>query len=424
MTSPTLATENPNAKSVRMKKFFIPLALFLLLAAESIAQKANGPITDREIWLQHMDELARPVLTSLASDSLKINMPVLVSIRSDNPAQRKAAAYLEAFARLLSGIGPWLNDEDGSMKEKALRAEYRRLILKGISNAVNPAAKDYMEWNTGGQPLVDASFMALGFLRCPWLWHNLSAEAKQQVVNAFLLTRKIKPGYSNWLLFPAMIEVFFLEYQYPWDEMRVDLALRQLDNWYVGDGHYSDGENFHFDYYNSYVIHPYMSQILETLASKRPTYKGLQAKQMKRSERFAVIQERLINADGSFPVTGRSLVYRGAAFHHLADVAWQKTLPSGLSPAQVRSALTAVIKKTTESPATFTKDGWLNIGLYGLQNDIADVYNTTGSLYLCAVILLPLGLPASDVFWASPAEMWTAKKAWSGLEVSNDKALD
>lgn len=399
---------------------FVPL---VLLAGVALSQN-KAATNDRQLWLEHMDKLARPVLTNLAADSLKINMPVLLSIRSDNPKSRKAAAYLEAFARLFSGIAPWLNSEEGSPKEKALRTEYRSLVLKSISNAMNPLAKDYMEWQVGAQPLVDASFLALGFLRCPWLWEHLDATTRKEVVDAFLRTRNVRPAYNNWLLFSAMIETFFLAYNYPWDEMRVDLALRQMDKWYVGDGHYSDGESFHFDYYNSYVIHPFLNQILQTLAIKTAFYKGLHEKQMKRSERYAVIQERLVNADGSFPVTGRSLVYRGAAFHHLADVAWNKKLPSSLTPGQVRSALTAVIKKTTESPSTFTKDGWLNIGLYGLQNDIADVYNTTGSLYLCAEILLPLGLPESDVFWSSPPAAWTAKKAWSGLEIPNDHALD
>lgn len=411
-------------QQVDMKRSFLVVVLLCALLNAAVSQKNKAAQTDRQIWLEHMDQLARPVLTNLAKDSLKINMPVLLSVRSDNPSARKAAAYLEAFARLLSGIAPWLNSEGGSAKEKALRDEYRGLVLRCVANAVNPAAKDYMEWHRGGQPLVDASFMALGFLRCPWLWENLNEATRKQVADAFLLTRKVRPAYNNWLLFSAMMEAFFLEYNYPWDEMRVDLALRQIDKWYVGDGHYSDGENFHFDYYNSYVIHPYLNQTLETVGKKSASYKELHAKSVKRSERYALIQERLVNADGSFPVTGRSLVYRGAAFHHLADVAWRKKLPPSLSPGQVRSALTAVIKKTTESPSTFTKDGWLNIGLYGLQNEIADVYNTTGSLYLNAVILLPLGLPETDPFWSSPARPWTAKKAWSGSEIANDRALE
>jgi len=96
-----------------------------------------------------------------------------------------------------------------------------------------------------------------------------------------------------------------------------------------------------------------------------------------------------------------------------------------LSAAQVRSALTAVIKKTFESASTFTKDGWLNIGLYGYQPDLADVYINTGSLYLCTEIFLPLGLPDTDEFWSSPPVPWTAVKIWTGQNsVSADHALD
>ncbi len=142
------------------------------------------------------------------------------------------------------------------------------------------------------------------------------------------------------------------------------------------------------------------------------------------TKRYAEIQEKLINTDGSFPVTGRSIVYRGGAFHQLADMAYRKQLPVSLHPAQVRSALTAVIKKTFDAPGTFTAEGWLNIGLCGQQPGLAEQYITTGSLYLCSTIFLPLGLPAADEFWASPAEPWTSVKAWGGQDISADHALD
>jgi len=37
--------------------------------------------------------------------------------------------------------------------------------------------------------------------------------------------------------------------------------------------------------------------------------------------------------------------------------------------------------------------------------------------------LLPLALPAADPFWSSPAEPWTARKIWSGQNVSIDHAI-
>lgn len=35
-----------------------------------------------------------------------------------------------------------------------------------------------------------------------------------------------------------------------------------INEWYSGDAHYADGEEFHFDYYNSFVIHPMLTDIL------------------------------------------------------------------------------------------------------------------------------------------------------------------
>ncbi|MEO6549954.1 MAG: DUF2264 domain-containing protein [Ferruginibacter sp.] len=407
-----------------MKNSFALLFLVSVFTALVTNAQTNNGLKDRQQWLEHLDKIARPVFTNLSRQELKKNMPVELSKRIDNATSRKNAAYLEAFARLLCGISPWLNLEGGTTAEQALRKEYRQLALKSIANAVNPSSKDYMEWHAGGQPLVDASFLAFGLLRCPWLWEHLDEGTRKQVVEAFLLTRKVKPGYSNWLLFSGMIEVFFCKYNYQWDELKVDLILHQLDKWYVGDGVYSDGESFHWDYYNSFVIHPYLNQLLETLSEKTNAYKSMIEKLKKRSERYAEIQERLINADGSFPATGRSLIYRGGAFHHLADMAWKKKLPPSIKPAQVRCALSAVIKKTMERPNTFTKDGWLTIGLYGAQPEIADVYNTTGSLYLCSFILLPLGLPETDEFWSASDEMWTAQKIWNGFDAPNDHAAD
>jgi hypothetical protein len=132
----------------------------------------------------------------------------------------------------------------------------------------------------------------------------------------------------------------------------------------------------------------------------------------------------MINTDGSYPATGRSIVYRGGAFHHLANMSFKKQLPEILSPAQVRCALTAVVRKTLSAPETFTKDGWLNLGLCGKQIGLADFYITTGSLYLCTDIFLPLGLPATDEYWSAPAQPWSAVKIWSGQNAMADHAMD
>ncbi|WP_053058479.1 DUF2264 domain-containing protein [Pedobacter sp. BMA] len=380
-------------------------------------------LSDRQFWLQQLDKMVRPVLYNLAKDSLKIVMPKVTSIHIDNKDHRIKVQYVEVLGRVLSGIAPWLELEGGSKEEVALRAQYREWAIQGLKNSLDSNAKDFMNYDIGGQQLVDASYVAYAFVRSPWLWENLGKKHQALIVKSIQTTRRFKPVFSNWLLFSAMNEAFFAKYGYEWDPMRVDYALQQLEQWYVGDGMYTDGTSFAYDYYNSYVIHPYLAAISSVIGKKTNAYNSMFEKIKKRNDRYAIIQERLINSDGTYPATGRSIVYRGAAFHHLADVAWRKALPKQLSPEQVRCALTAVIRKTLESPSTY-QNGWLTIGLYGEQPDMGDFYNNQGSPYISSNIFLPLGLPENDPFWANPAAKWSAQKIWSGADFPNDHSVD
>jgi hypothetical protein len=194
-------------------------------------------------------------------------------------------------------------------------------------------------------------------------------------------------------------------------------------SWYKGDGAYGDGEFLHFDYYNSFVIHPMLVDVLAVLKKKDETYAGVYEKELQRARRYAEIQERLIAPDGTYPAIGRSLTYRFGAFHALAQMTWMHQLPERVRPPQVRCALTAVIRKQIEAPDTFDENGWLRIGFAGHQPTLAEGYISTGSLYLCATALLPLGLPASYPFWNSPDAPMTSQQIWSGKAIPVDHAL-
>ena len=153
------------------------------------------------------------------------------------------------------------------------------------------------------------------------------------------------------------------------------------------------------------------------------SWKELDARVRERAARYATIQERLISPEGTFPAIGRSIAYRFGALHLLAQTALRHALPEGVSPAQVRSAMTSVIKRSIEAPGTFDADGWLRIGFCGHQPGVGETYISTGSLYLCSVGLLPLGLPAADDFWAAPPQPWTSVRAWGGQAFPIDHAL-
>jgi len=389
----------------------------------ALAAEESAPTDDdRRQWVAMLSRISEPLLTALAEDRLKEKMPVEART-PQHVASRVKFTHLEGFGRLVSGLAPWLELAYDNSQEGRLRRGYFELVQHSLSNAVNPRAKDFMNFSEGSQPLVDASFLALGLLRGPRIWNQADDATKNNVVEALKRTRTIKPGFNNWLLFSALIETFFLHIGEEYDKMRIDYALRQHDQWYKGDGIYGDGPDFHWDFYNSFVIQPYIRVILATVVARDQSYTAMQEKFNKIASRYAVILERLIGQDGSYPAIGRSIAYRCGAFHHLASEAQLQRLPGDLNPAQVRSALAAVIQKTLGAPANFDQRGWLALGLSGHQPGLAEDYVSTGSLYLCATAFLPLGLPAGNDFWFLPSEPWTAKKVWNGENMAADGAL-
>jgi hypothetical protein len=209
----------------------------------------------------------------------------------------------------------------------------------------------------------------------------------------------------------------------PTVDERLDGCVRRMLGWYEGDGFYSDGEFFHFDYYNSFVIHPMLVDVLAVLQKKDRRFEPFYTKVLYRARRYAIIQERLIAPDGTFPSIGRSTTYRFGALQALAQIALMREIPRQATPAQVRCAMTAVIRKMIEAPGTFDSNGWLQIGFYGHQPSLAEDYISTGSLYLCATALLPLGLPPADEFWSAPATLWTSQMIWSGEPLPPDHAM-
>ncbi len=392
----------------------------------------SGDQSDRSTWLAVLARLAEPVLTNLAQGRLKQTMPAEVSRHATE--DRRPYTHLEAFGRLLNGIAPWLQSALPAGPEADLQHRYIALARRALEAAVNPASPDYLPFDQGSQSLVDAALLAQAILRAPRpLWDELAPPTRDQLIAAFKSARSIRPWFNNWLLFSGMIEAVLCAVGAEWDQVRVDYALRQLEQWYKGDGVYGDGPEFHWDYYNSFVIHPMLLDILSTIVSKSeakgrrhfvfgwsPMYDHVLA----RAQRYAEILERLIAPDGSFPPVGRSLAYRFGAFHLLAQLAWRRQLPASLSPAQVRCALTAAIRRTTEAPGTFDDQGWLTIGVCGHQPGIGEHYISTGSLYMCTAGLLPLGLSPQDEFWQAAPQDWTAKKLWGGQDMSPDHALD
>lgn len=393
--------------------------------ASAQLEAPSAPSVPRELWLDLLQRVSDPVLTALSERRLRATMPVEAA--PGQQASRAIGSPLEGLGRLLAGLAPWLELDPSpgeTARETALRNLYRNRALAAIESAVDPSSPDYMRFGASGQTLVDSSFLALALLRAPrQLMAALTPTARRQLVTALISERTILPSFSNWLLFAALNEAALQALDAPWDRLRIDYALREHQSWYLGDGVYGDGPQFHADFYNSFVIHPYLLQLLEAVADAAPAWSAMHPDILARARRYAAIQERMISPTGQYPVLGRSITYRAGAFHLLADAARRHLLPEATTPQQVRGALTAVQQRTLSPPGTFSPTGWLQIGLAGHQPALGETYISTGSLYLCSAAWLPLGLPPADPFWSAPDHPWTQKAAWSGQNLPADHAL-
>jgi len=394
--------------------------LFLPLCVQSQINAGSNGIIHRNYFVQTLTRIADPVLTALSKNELKKKMPIEAKTND-----RANYTYLEAFGRLMAGMAPWLELGPDTSGEGRLRKKYIDLAVACIHNATDPSAPDYMNFNKGGQALVDAAFLSQALLRAPnQLWNRLDEKTKKNVLEALRSSRVITPGASNWLFFSAMVEAALLQFEGTCDKLRIEYAVRQHLQWYKGDGVYGDGANFHWDYYNSFVIQPMFLEVLQTLIRSGQDENKVYDLELNRARRYAAIQERLISPEGTYPPIGRSLAYRFGAFQLLSKISVLHALPKDILPQQVRCALYTVIKKQAEAPGTFDKNGWLQIGLYGHQPDVGENYISTGSLYLCSEAFLVLGLPPADPFWQNADADWTAKKAWNGEPVSIDHAIE
>lgn len=403
-----------------MKQRLIVL-LMLFACIEGFAK--NPKSCDRDYWVGQAYKMARPVLENMAHGKLQQNMLTEFSPSFDN--RNRKVVFMETFGRLMAGIAPWLALPDDGSDEAKQRKQLRDWALASYRNAVDPSSPDYLCWGVSDQNLVDAAYIAESFLRAyDTLWQPLDSLTKRRYFQEFQRLRRIDPPYTNWLLFASTIESFLAKVGGGCDNFRVNMACRKVEEWYVGDGWYADGPVFAFDYYSSYVFHAMYLETLQAMidakVNTRIDYNKYFDRALKRAQKYAIILERFISPEGTFPVIGRSTPYRLAAMQPLALLAWYQKMPKELSNGQVRAALTQVMHRMFDHQNNYNQKGFLTIGFCGSQPETADWYTNNGSLYMTSLSFMPLGLPANHPFWTDAPQPWTQVKAWNGKPFPKD----
>lgn len=257
-----------------------------------------------------------------------------------------------------------------------------------------------------GQATVEATAVALGLhLTRPWIWDEAPQHVRDNTA-AWLADSAYSYGAeNNHVLFAATIQAFLRSAGYPYDGAGIEAALARIEDWYVGDGWYSDGEGRRFDHYNAWTFHLYPFFILDMLGEPEST--GRRQIYRDRLAQFVHGYSHLFGANGAPLIQGRSLIYR-----------WGVTAPfwmalregiTVISPGKSRRLASGTLNYFLSGGAA--PDGVLTLGWHGGDSSILQSYNSPGSPQWAAKGFLGLLLPADHPAWTDVEEALPVEQA-------------
>ncbi|MFF7182212.1 DUF2264 domain-containing protein [Streptomyces sp. NPDC008121] len=256
------------------------------------------------------------------------------------------------------------------------------------------------------QAVVESASVALGLrLTRPWLWDRLDDRTRARVADWLLPALAPSPVDNNWWLFGLTVAGFLQDAGVATDRAAatVDRSLARVEEWYLGDGWYSDGDNRAFDHYNAWALHFY--PVLHAHLSGDRT---LLDRYGPRLRAHLGDYAHLFDANGAPLPFGRSLTYRFAA----AAAPWLGTLTghTPLTPGATRRLASGTLRYFLDRGARDGR-GLLTLGWHGPHEPVLQDYSGPGSPYWASKGFLGLLLPAGHPAWTDPEEPLPAERA-------------
>lgn len=352
--------------------------------------RARSPHTGwtRAHWTGVADHMLAAVEPYWSPGGARIDLP--------GPASRngRVSDGLEGFARTFLLAGFRIAGERGADPGGRLER-----YARGLAAGTDPGSPEaWPRPDQLGQAKVEAASIALVLqMTRPWLWDRLDDAVRERV--AAWLGTVVGQAYPpiNWVWFRVVVESFLREVGGHWsaedieEDLAVHASLRRADGWL------SDGAERAYDHYVGWALHLYpllWTHLFDVTGSLcPPATRELWAADLSRYLDDAV---RLIGADGSPLLQGRSLIYRFAA----AAPFWVGALTGagGQRPGLVRRAASGVLRHFVDGGA-LEPDGLLEPGWHRGWPAMRQSYSGPGSPYWAAKGMLGLALPADHPVW-------------------------
>ena len=294
-----------------------------------------------------------------------------------------ARSFLLAAFRIAGAAG----DADPALVE--------RYALGLAAGTDRDSGEAWPELTDCSQQMVEAASIAVGLHETrPWLWDRLDTGVRERVVDWLSGFVGARTWDNNWRLFQVVAEQFLASVGAPHRQADIDGGLDRIEDWYRGDGWYSDGDGRNFDYYIGWALHLY--PLLWARMAGPGHDDGRGAVYRERLARFLATYPHFFGADGAPVHQGRSLTYRFAA---TAPV-WMGALAdcSPLAPGLTRRLASGTARHFVERGVPDER-GLLPLGWYGTHLPSTQAYSGPASPYWASKGFLGLLLPADHPVW-------------------------
>ncbi|WP_337759710.1 DUF2264 domain-containing protein [Kribbella shirazensis] len=337
----------------------------------------------RETWLAVADHLLDSLKPWFSDSGAQVRLPGRGSWSGAD------CDGLEGFARsfLLAAFRIAATNGDDRLVER-----YARGLVAG-------AAREWPRLTPCSQQMVEAAAIAVGLHESrAWLWDKLDVPEQQVVVDWLSGFVGSRTWDNNWRLFQVVGEQFLASVGAPYSQDDIDAGLDRIEDWYVGDGWYSDGPGQNFDHYIGWAMHLYPG-LWTRMAG--PTADDRLATYRERLHRFIEDAVHLTGSDGAPIHFGRSLCYRMAT----AAPYWMGALldATPLTPGQTRRLCSGTLRHFVDHGVPDER-GLLTLGWHHHFLPTTQPYSGPASPYWASKGFLGLLLPADH-------EVWTAREA-------------
>jgi hypothetical protein len=343
----------------------------------------NISIKTKEDFEKVFLKLYEPLKQYIETNSSYICLPNYVATTYSDKKQN-----IESFARVLWGLGPYLSQSDD---------EYTiNMIGKKILLGVSPQSEFYWgRLEDFDQLSVEMPPIALFiYFTKDRFWDKLQDNDKKNIENWFKQINTSKLSKNNWLYFRVIVNTVLVKLGIG-NRKEIETTFKEIEEFYVGNGWYTDGKTNQIDYYVSFAIH-YYSLIYAKIMENDDANRSFDLKE--RAELFAKDFLYWFAEDGSALPFGRSLTYKFAQASFWS--AYQFAGLDGIPSETVKGLIVRNIAWWFNQPI-FDYSNLLTVG-YSYPNLLmSEDYNGTGSSYWAFKVFLLLGIEQDSSFWKS-----------------------